>query len=76
MIPRAKIRISEYSYGRITKKLKNAINWVNSNNSKINNFELEFCLPKSIYNCLSSDEFDFLEEQTYDRREYFWNKDE
>lgn len=74
MIPRARVNISEYRYGKITKRLRQAAQWINSNNRKINCFELELCLPSFIYNKLYPEEFDFLEEQTYDRRMYFWNK--
>ena len=74
MIPRARVNISEYKYGRVYKKLRNAANWINSNNSKIDCPNLEACLPDSIYRLLSPDEFDFLDQQTYGRRMYFWHK--
>jgi hypothetical protein len=70
-IPRARVNISEFPYGRISAALRKAAKWINSNNRKIKCSALEFCLPASIYGKLSTDEFDFLEEQTFDRREYF-----
>lgn len=74
MIPRARVKISEYRYGNITKRLRDAAKWINSNNRLIRSSEIEYFLPKKIYNKLSTDEADFLEEQTYERRHYFLEK--
>lgn len=74
MVPKARVNISEFPYGRVTKRLRNAAIWINKNNRKINGPNLEFYLPNNIYRKLSPDEFDFLQDQTVIRRMYFWDK--
>ena len=74
MIPKARVNISEFSYGRITAGLRRTAIWINKNNKKINSPNLEYCLPDNIYRELSPDEFDFIEAQTCERRMYFWDK--
>ena len=71
--PRARVKISKYPYGRVSKALRNAAAWINSNNSKIDCANLDACLPKGIYSRLYPEEFHFLEEQTFDRRDWFWH---
>jgi len=73
-IPRARVKISEYPYGRVNKRLKQAAEWINSNNRKIDCSELAYCLPKSIYNKLDTDEFYFLQTQTVERRMWLWER--
>lgn len=75
-IPKARVALSRYRYGKITKRLRDAAQWINSNNKLIRSSELEFFLPASIYNKLSPDEADFLEEETHDRRQHFWEHPE
>lgn len=67
-----KIKLSSYPYGRITKRLEHAVEWLNSHPFKISNSDYEFdypeyCdMPKALYQNLSSDEVDFIQEQLYD----------
>lgn len=72
-IPTVRVNISEYPYGKVTKALREAAKWVNANNKLINCHPIEGFLPDKIYSKLSTDEADFIEEQTWERREYFWN---
>ena len=71
--PRVKIEISDYRYGKVYKRLRNAVEWINSNNAKIDCPNLEVCLPKRIYNKLMPEEWHFLLQQTSDRRDWFLN---
>lgn len=73
-IPKARVNVSEYSYGRISKALRNAAKWINSNNRKFIYSEIDQYLPKSLYSRLSPDEADFIDSQTQARRDYFWEK--
>jgi hypothetical protein len=75
-----RIKISEYEYGRITKRLRSAVDWINQNRTAIRknildekiNVEFDFDdywgMPKSIANNLSCDEVDFIQDQVGD----FW----
>lgn len=71
------VRISEYSYGKVSKSLRRACDWINKNQLKIkrqlsNGFFAEFDypdyfgLPKSIINRLYTDEVDFIQAQVGD----------
>lgn len=79
------VKFSEYPYGRITKRLKNASQWINSHRRciKKNGFNDFFDypeywgMPRNISSTLSPDEVDFLQGQTYDwAMKYVWNKTE
>ena len=75
-----RIKISEYEYGRVTKRLRKAVDWINQNRSKIRkdiinkkiaiefDFDDYWGMPKSICKQLSSDEVDFIQSQV----EEFW----
>ena len=78
------VKISEYGYGKVNKRLKYAAEWLNkaSNQTKI---KQEFCdyfdypeyweMPKDISRRLSSDEVDFIQDQTFEMGEELYNKE-
>jgi hypothetical protein len=53
--------------------LRDAAEWINRNNARIDCANLDACLPDRIYKKLMPEEFDFLEEQTWERRDWFWH---
>jgi len=79
--PKLHICLSNYAYGKVTKRLRNAVQWIHSNKSKIfkdilqENISQEFDfddywgMPKNICNQLSTDEVDFIQEEVGDFRD-------
>jgi len=70
-LPTVKINVNDFPYGKVTAALRKAVEWLNANNNRIIFAAIEAFLPKSIYNKLSPDEADFIEERTYEVREYY-----
>lgn len=65
-----KIKISDYPYGRVTKRLKETIKWLNTHKKQIRKDDYwdfdypHYCgLPIKLANRLSPDEVDFIQEQ-------------
>lgn len=59
----------DYRYGKITKRLSGAINWINSHffderRIEIFDFPRYWGMPKTISNKLSPDEVDYIQEIT------------
>jgi hypothetical protein len=63
------MRISDYPYGRITKILKKAVNWLNENRRRLEktkcngsfDYPYYWDMPKMISHRLSSDQVDWLQ---------------
>lgn len=76
------IQTKNYSYGRVNKRLKDAVVWLNKNKKAImlasrqGKYPYEDCfdypdywnMPKKISNRLDGDEVDWIQEKTY----YWW----
>jgi len=73
MIPRARVNISQYPYGRIRACVRRAAEWINSHNREIRSSELEQFLPTRFYKQLRCEEAYFLGDQTAARRMHFWH---
>jgi hypothetical protein len=68
------MRVSNFPYGRITKTLKKAVNWLNKNKRQLEktkcngsfDYPYYWDMPKMISYRLSSDEVDWLQGEVYE----------
>lgn len=66
------MRVKDFPYGKITKTLKKAVQWLNRNQHKIKKTKDDIFdwpdywdMPKVISSRLSSDEVDFIQDKTF-----------
>lgn len=68
------MKISEYPYGKVTKTLKKAVNWLNTNKKLVKSkqkdcYEFDYPdywgMPKSISYRLSSSEVDWIQSEAH-----------
>jgi hypothetical protein len=71
------MRIRDYPYGKINKRLRKAVTWLNRNRRRIEqnysrdhvfDYPLYWGMPKAIAHKLNPDEVDWLQSETY-----IWN---
>jgi len=63
------IKISTFPYGRITKRLRRSVQWLNRSMNKISKSEEYpdyWNLPRSLSDYLTPDEVDWIQEETYE----------
>ena len=69
------MRIRDFPYGKITKKLRKAVTWLNRNRKRIEenycrefpfDYPIYWGMPKTVANKLTSDEVDWIQTETYD----------
>lgn len=68
------VRLSEYQYGKVYKRLKKAAHWINTHRRWIKaqkpidwfDYPDYWGMPKSISYKLSSDEVDFIQSETHE----------